>query len=168
MTRELDLGRFVPGRPPVVLLGGLNLVRALGLARIPVIVASEQADTVAMASRYASARLVLPRLEDPAALVGALAAAGERIAAALGARAPLFYGNDDWLGLVQEHRAGLAPHFALLLNPPALADALLDKSRFQGLGESLGLPLPRRIEWDTLGAESDPVLVKPKVKTAWD
>jgi len=51
MSLELDLGRSPPGRPPVLLLGGLNLVRALGLARIPVIVASDQPDAVAMASR---------------------------------------------------------------------------------------------------------------------
>lgn len=168
MTRELDLGRFPAGRPPVLLLGGLNLVRALGLARIPVVVASDQVDAVAMASRYASARLVLPPLEERGEVVAALVGAGARIAAALGARAPLFYGNDDWLGLVQEHRAALAPHFALLLNEPALADALLDKSRFQALGESLGLPLPRRIDWEALQAERGPVLVKPKLKIAWD
>jgi len=168
MSLELDLGRSPPGRPPVLLLGGLNLVRALGLARIPVIVASDQPDAVAMASRYASGRLVLPQLENRRAVVDALLAAGARIAAALGNRAPLFYGNDDWLGLVQDYRAALAPHFALLLNEPEVAGALLDKSRFQALGERLGLPLPRRVDWDALGAERGPVLAKPKVKTAWD
>ncbi|MGQ0544165.1 MAG: carboxylate--amine ligase [Betaproteobacteria bacterium] len=168
MARELELARFAAARPPVVLLGGLNLVRALGLARIPVIVASDQPEAAAMASRYASGRLVLPPLEDRRATAQALAAAGERIAAAIGARPLLFYGNDDWLGLAQEHRAALAPHFALLLNEPAVADALLDKSLFQALGERLGLPLPRRIEWQDLDGEAGAVLVKPKVKTAWE
>jgi len=153
---------------PVVLLGELNIVRALGLAQIPVIIASSERRTPSMASRYCRGVIELPPIAERDAVVEALVRAGRGLAARYGRPVPLFYGNDDWLGLVQEHRAVLAPHFALLLNEPALADALLDKSRFQALGESLGLPLPRRIDWDALDAETTPVLVKPKVKTAWD
>ncbi len=94
--------------------------------------------------------------------------AGRALAARHGAPLPLFYDNDDRLALVQDYRAALAPHFALLLNEPALADALLEKSRFQGLAESCGLPVPRRLDWDRLAAERGPVLVKPRTRTAWD
>lgn len=159
---------MVKAKPPVVLLGGLNIVRALGMAGIPVIIASSQRGTPSMASRYCTATLELPPLAERQALVETLVGAGRRLAAQYGAPVPLFYDNDDRLALVQDCRAALAPHFALLLNEPQLGDALLDKSLFQALAERHGLPVPRRIDWDGLGAEGGPVLVKPKIKTAWD
>ena len=165
---QVDLRRLGPGRPPVLLLGGLNLVRALGLAHIPVIVASPESLTPAMASRFCGGRCALPPLEQREAVVEALVRAGERLARTLGAPVPLFYGDDDYLGLVQDFRAALSPSFALLLNDPALARALLDKSLFQALAEGCGLPVPRRLDRDSLSRFTRPVLVKPKVKTAWD
>ncbi|HEX6294992.1 MAG TPA: ATP-grasp domain-containing protein [Burkholderiales bacterium] len=153
---------------PVVLLGGLNIVRALGLARIPVIVASSDRRTPSMASRYCAGVIELPPIAERDAYVEALARAGRELAARHGKPVPLFYDNDDRLALVQDCRAALAPHFALLLNEPELGDALLDKSRFQALAERVALPVPRRIEWDALDAERGPVLVKPKTRTAWD
>jgi D-aspartate ligase len=153
---------------PVILLGGLNVVRALGLAKIPVLIASSERRTPSMASRFCAGVIELPAFTDRDAVVETLVRAGRRLAADHGAPLPLFYDNDDRLALVQDYRAALAPHFALLLNDPGLGDALLDKSRFQGLAEHRGLPVPRRIDWDALDAESGPVLVKPKVRTAWD
>ena len=149
---------------PVVLLGGLNVVRALGLAGIPVIIASSARRTPSMASRYCSGVIELPPIGDREAVVEALLRAAPRF----GERVPLFYDNDDRLALVQDYRAALAPHYALLLNEPELGEALLEKSRFQEFAERHGLPVPRRIEWQALEAERGPVLVKPKTRTAWD
>ena len=153
---------------PVVLLGGLNVVRALGMAKIPVIIASSQRNTTSMASRYCAAMIELPPFADREAVVDTLVRAGRSLAARHGRPVPLFYDNDDRLALVQDYRAALAPHFALLLNEPALADALLEKSRFQDLAERLGLPVPRRLDWDALEREPGPVLAKPRTRTAWD
>jgi D-aspartate ligase len=149
---------------PVILLGGLNIVRALGQAGIPVLIASSERRTPSMASRHCAGAIELPPLTERDAVVETLIRAGRK----LGCRAPLFYDNDDRLALVQDYRAALAPHFALLLNEPALGEALLDKARFQSLAERQGLPVPRRIAWDALEAEAGPVLIKPKVRTAWD
>jgi D-aspartate ligase len=149
---------------PVVLLGGLNIVRALGLAGIPVVIASSERRTPSMASRYCAGMIELPPIAEREAVVEKLIAAGRRF----GVRIPLFYDNDDRLALVQDFRAALEPHFALLLNEPGLADALLEKARFQDLAERRGLPVPRRLVWETLDAESAAVLVKPKTRTAWD
>jgi predicted ATP-grasp superfamily ATP-dependent carboligase len=155
-------------RVPVVLLGGLNVMRPLGIAGIPVILATSEPDSEAAASRYCAGTIPLPRFSNRLAVVEALVRAGRRLAAEHGAPLPLFCDNDDRLGLVQDHRASLGPHFALLVNRPALADALLDKALFQTLAERHGLPVPRRIEWRALASESGPVLIKPKVKSAWD
>jgi predicted ATP-grasp superfamily ATP-dependent carboligase len=149
---------------PVVLLGGLNVVRALGMAGIPVIIASSKRQRPSMASRYCSGVIELPPIAEREAVVETLVQEAKR----LGARAPLFYDNDDRLSLVQDFRAALAPHYALLLNEPELADALVEKARFQALAERTGLPVPRRFDWETLDGASGPVLAKPKSRTAWD
>jgi len=148
---------------PVVLLGGLNIVRALGMARIPVIIASAGRRLPSMASRYCSGVIELPAIAERAAAVKTLIEETRQFG-----RVPLFYDNDDRLALVQDYRAALAPHFALLLNEPALADALVEKSRFQALAEQHGLPVPRRLDWEQLDAHTGPVLVKPKTRTGWD
>jgi hypothetical protein len=51
MPSVLDLGPagLLPVAPPVVLLGGLDIVRPLGFARIPAIIASLERRTPAMA-----------------------------------------------------------------------------------------------------------------------
>jgi len=149
---------------PVVLLGGLNIVRALGMAGIPVIIASSQRRKPSMASRYCSGVIELPPITERSAVVETLVEKAKKF----GDRIPLFYDNDDRLALVQDYRAALAPQFALLLNEPGLADALVEKARFQALAERTGLPVPRRLDWETLEAERGPVLVKPKTRTGWD
>ena len=153
---------------PAVLLGGLNIVRALGMGGIPVIIAHSERRTPSMASRYCTGVIELPPLAERDAVVETLVRAGRQLAGRHGTRVPLFYDNDDRLALVQDYRDALAQHFALLLNEPALADALLEKSRFQELAEQRSLPVPRRIDYEALGAETGPVLVKPRTRTAWD
>jgi D-aspartate ligase len=149
---------------PVILLGGLNIVRALGQAGIPVVIASSERHTPAMASRYCAGAIELPPFGDREAVVETLIRASRTV----GGRPPLFYDNDDRLALVQDYRAALSPHFALLLNEPELGEVLLDKARFQSLAERHGLPVPRRIDWEALDREDGPVLIKPKMRTAWD
>ena len=144
------------------------MVRALGLGRVPVIVASPRADAPAARSRFALQSIRLPPLEDRATLVGTLLRAGERLSAAAGCRLPLFYSNDDYLSLVHENRDALGRHFALMLNPPEVAQALIDKERFEGFARSRGLRVPRRLDWDELGRWPAPVLVKPKLKIGYD
>jgi len=170
MPSVLDLrpAGLVPVAPPVVLLGGLDIVRPLGFARIPAIIASLERRTEAMASRYCTGTIALPPGAGRDAMVDALVRAGRWLTAQYGAPVPLFYDNDDRLALVQDYRDALGRQFALLLNEPTLADALLDKSRFQALAESRGLPVPRRLAWETLAEETGPVLVKPKVRLGWD
>ncbi len=155
-------------RPPVVLLGGLNVVRALGLAGIPVIVASCEGRKPSMASRYCRGVLDLPPIKHREAVVDALVAEGRKLAREHGMPVPLFYDNDDRLALVQDYRAPLQECFALLLNERSLGEALLEKSRFQEFAEAAGLPVPRNIAFEALARQAGPVLVKPRTRTGWD
>lgn len=162
---------FEPGTVPVLLLGGVNLVRALGLAGIPAVVASCDASEPALASRHCRATALLPPLDHPKAL-NRLLALGEQLHAFAGRRVPLMCGSDDGLKLVCANRARLARHFLLLLNDAPIADSLIDKARFQALAEKAGLPVPREYRWEadgpsSLAAAQGQVLVKPKSKVDW-
>ncbi|HJS37816.1 MAG TPA: hypothetical protein VJ789_06760, partial [Burkholderiales bacterium] len=152
----------------VVLLGGLDLLRPLGYAGIPVIVATPDARDPALDSRYCRGRCLLPTLERREAVIGTLLAVGLRLKRALGCRVPLFYGTDDHLSLIDDAREALQRVYLLLLNPPEVSRALLDKSRFQALARARGLPVPRALDWDELADVGRPVLVKPRVKTGWE
>ena len=164
--KSLHEKHFDPAHPPVMLLGGLNVARALGLAGIPVIVAAARACETALASRYCSGGMKLPPLSERRAAVDALLHAGKRLTAALGKRVPLFYTNDECQRLVQDHRAELGEHYALLLNDAEVADAVIDKDRFQPLAARRGLPIPDSVAWESLEAFARPVLVKPHAKFA--
>lgn len=169
---ELRLQRFNCHRPPVVLLGGISLVRSLGLARIPVIVAAADPDEPALASRYCSAQLPLPSMKEPQAVVDRLVALGEELSAGLGRRVPLMYGSDDALELIYAHRERLQRYFLFLLGDRRVASSLIAKDRFQKLAESRGLPVPASLRWEgtdagSLRAHRGPVLVKPRIKVDW-
>jgi predicted ATP-grasp superfamily ATP-dependent carboligase len=169
---DLPLDRFSRKRPPVVLLGGISLVRSLGLARIPVIVATSDRDEPALASRYCSARVLLPSMKDPQAVVGQLVALGERLSVQLGRRVPLMYGSDDALELIYAHRERLQRYFLFLLSERRVANSLIAKDRFQKLAESRGLPVPASLRWEgtdpgSLRVHAGPVLVKPRIKVDW-
>ena len=162
-----DMRRFNPERPPALLLGGLNLVRALGLGGIPVIVASPQPDWPALASRYTQGRLILPPIERREAFVQTLLAAGEKLAS-LGRKIPLFYGDDDYLNVILENREALERHYTFIVNDPAVARALIEKDEFEAFSQRRGLPVPRTLKWEDLESWYSPVIVKPKVKIGYE
>ena len=166
--RPLDVSAFSASRPPAVLLGGLNVLRALGLAGIPTIVASSQPDAPVLASRYCAAHLALPPAERREAVLETLLAAGALLSRTLGRKVPLFFTSDDSLDLVQAEREALGRHFLMLLNDPEVADALIEKERFGPFARSRGLPVPRALAWDSLAAWQGPVVVKPRSRIAWD
>ena len=170
---DIDFARMSAGRPPVLLLGGLSLLRPLGFARIPVVVASPYACDPALVSRYCSGRCLLPPLANEGAVAEILLSAGDRLTRRLGRRVPLYYGNDDHLHLIYAFRSDLERYFLLLLNDPATGLSLIDKDSFEGLARTRNLPVPKTLAWDGEGehalAEARcPVVVKPRVKLAWD
>lgn len=171
MRTDLDLPLHRLPRTPVLLLGGVNLVRTLGLAGIPAIVASPDPQEPAFSSRYCVGRCLLPPLDHEGA-VDALVRIGDRLAVTYGRRIPLMYGSDESLELLYRHRERLQRYFLFLLNDPEVAEGLLEKDRFQELGESRGLPVAKTLAWDgdhgsSLAAFPGPVVVKPRSKVDW-
>lgn len=158
---------FASGRPPVLLIAGPVLVRTLGIAGIPLIVASSDAAAPAFSSRYCGGRCVLASKDDPDALLCDLLEVGDRLSAQFGRRIPLMYGDDFFFEFIVLHRHPLAERFLFLLPDPPTADALVAKDRFQEFAHERGLPVPRSISWEDLAVTAHPVLAKPRSKARW-
>jgi predicted ATP-grasp superfamily ATP-dependent carboligase len=73
--------------------------------------------------------------------------------------------------MLHAHRGRLDRYFLLLLNEPAVAEALIAKDRFQAFAESHGLPVPRALTWgqgpNAVADHPGPVLIKPRNKHNW-
>ena len=169
---ELPLHRMDRSRLPVVLVGGINLARTLGLAGLPVVVASADPEEPAFSSRYCVGRVRLPPLKGGTQAVDVLVSIGDRIANVFGCRPLLITGSDEGLEVIGAHRERLARYFRFLLSEPEVSEALIAKDRFQSLAVRRGLPVPRALDWEGEGPGSvraaiGPVLVKPKVKFDW-
>ena len=147
-----------------LLLGGLNVLRALGAGGIRATVASPRESEPALSSRYCAGFLQLPPLEERDAATDALLRAAEAAAGPV----PLYYGNDDYLDLVQERRDALQKRYRFIVNDPAVARALIHKQRFAEFALRRGLPVPRELQWQDLERWRGAVLVKPKAKIDWD
>ena len=174
MAHELDLPlhRLDLKHLPVVLMGGINLVRTLGLAGIQAIVVSPDPRDAVFSSRYCVGKCVLPPIEQGEAAVDALVALADKLCNLYGRRVPLMYGSDDALELIYAHRERLQRHFLLLLNDPDIGRALIAKDRFQALSVARGLPVPQELAWEgtghgTLAGTTGPVLIKPSIKVDW-
>ncbi|HXR59532.1 MAG TPA: hypothetical protein VN747_09470 [Burkholderiales bacterium] len=167
---HIDLKRVNPGRPPVLLLGGLNLVRALGFAGIPAIVATSDDHDPALDSLFCSGRLRLPPIgeKNGGLALGALLEAGALLRRVCGHPVPLLYGNDDHLALILAHRERMTRTFLLRLNDPPVAHALLDKVLFERFAQERGLPVPRTLSWDELPLWEGPVIAKHRDKLGWE
>lgn len=170
---EIDLRRFRPERPPVLLLGGLDLLRPLNLAGIGAIVASPDFDDPVFASRHCGGRCLLPSFKNREAVLETVLAVGDTLTSALGRRIPLVYGDDDHLDLICDYRDVLAQRFLLLLNDPDIDRAMMEKGRFEGVARARGIAVPRTYIWGHAGPNAladapGPVVAKPKQKMHWD
>ncbi|TAK52131.1 MAG: hypothetical protein EPO25_14410 [Gammaproteobacteria bacterium] len=154
-------------RPPVLLVAGPVLVRTLGIAGIPLIVAASDATAPEFYSRYCNSRQILAARDQPEALLRDLIAAGDQLVARFGQRLPLMYGDDFMLELVCAHRRLLAERYLFLLPDPDVASALLAKDCFQEFARVRQLPVPRGLCWQELADCGSPVLVKPRSKSDW-
>ena len=115
-------------------VGGFELVRALGIGGIRSIVVGPGSERVRM-SRYAV------RVPDPGP--GELGDVLARVAAMADQPPVLFAEEDEVLLQLSADRDRLAAGFRILLPAHELILKLTDKERFQRLAEELDLPVPR-------------------------
>jgi D-aspartate ligase len=156
-----------PVRPPACVLGDVDLVRALGLARIASTVLAPPGSPV----RYSRhTRAMFPwhnAWEKPEQLVESLVRFGQ----AQPEPPVLFYQEDRTLLLVSRYREQLREGFRFVVPDAELVEQFVDKSRFQQLASRLDLPVPAArvinpgdpLPSDDFGL-SFPIVLKPLVR----
>jgi D-aspartate ligase len=155
LTRAVPpIRRSHPRPSPALVMGDIDLVRALGLAGIPVAFFGVP-DASARFSRHV--RVVLPwidhwRHQDE--LVAALMAFGRSQP-----EPPVLYPQTDAaLLLASRHRDELATAFRLMLADAELIEQLVDKGRFADLAGREDLPVPRAVRLRLQPGQAPPVL----------
>lgn len=160
------------GEALACVMGGMNLIRPLGLAGIACTVVAPPGD-VTRYSRFTRTHLAwedfTERQEDLADML-------VRFGSAQASPPVLFYEEDTRLLFISRNRERLARAFRFVMPDEALVEDLVDKGRFQQLAERLELPVPatRRISPVPGSAPRDlglrfPVVVKPLMRRAsWD
>jgi D-aspartate ligase len=126
-------------RPPAVVLGDTDLVRALGLAGIRSAVVTRP-DRPVYRSRFVEHRIEFAdNWGDPNRLLANVMS----YAASLRDRPPLFYQHDGDLAFVARNGEALRFGTRFVVGDPQLVEQLIDKTRFASLAERIGLPVPR-------------------------
>jgi D-aspartate ligase len=142
----------------------LAVVRALGAAGVPVVVAHYDERDIAHKSRYATAELRTPNPEHHDALfVQALLEAHRRFRGSV-----LIPASDESLVALSRHKQELSEYYAVGCPEWDVTESFIDKARTYALAEACGVRAPRTIvpaaEADLVaGAEQIgfPLLLKP-------
>jgi D-aspartate ligase len=145
------------GEPLGLVMGEVDLVRALGLARIPVAFFGLP-DAPARFSRHV--RVVLPWIDpwrNQDELVAAL------LAFARSQRQPpvLYPETDATLLLASRHRGELSAAFRMMLADSELVERLVDKGRFAALARRHDLPVPHTERLHPEPGQAPPALDLP-------
>jgi D-aspartate ligase len=146
-----------------VVMGDMDLLRPLALAKIPCAVVSRPG-VPTLYSRYAQSRLAWDDYQEG---IDGLLDSLVRFGSAQPAPPVLFYQEDAQVLLISRYRERLAQAFRFVIADAALLEDLLDKSRFQALAERFGLPVPMACCFDPATLEPSelglrfPVLIKP-------
>ncbi len=174
MTGSISLERLPDRRVPAVVAGDLTLVRPHGMADIPVVLATDDPRDVALRSRYVYGHCLVPGFDEAnaRATVSVLVELGARLHERFASKVPLVHGTDHQLELLYRYHRELSEHYLFTLNPEGLAWTLHDKERFYEVAEAAGIQVPRTRKPGNgpehgLADLRDPVLIKPRRKTAW-
>lgn len=150
-----------------VVLGGIDVVTALGLGGIRSTVVSSPADG-ARFSRYATGWRPAPdHWTEAERLVDTLVDLSQGLD-----RPPLYFPTDGDLLVVSRHRDRLAAAYRFALADAHLVEDLVDKARFAALARRLGLPVPPTVvlhpdggtEGPALSDLRPPLIVKPHTR----
>jgi D-aspartate ligase len=152
---------------PAVVMGGVDLVRALGLGGIDSVVAAPPG-TPQRFSRFTRATLDVEHLgEYPERIVDALV----RYGLEQPQPPPLFYDTDGALLLISRNRDRLRSAFRFVVADAPLVEDLVDKSRFQKLAQRFRLPIPAAVVLRPSSQEAPrdlavpfPLIVKPLIR----
>lgn len=154
-----------------VVIGDLNLLRAVGMAGLPAAVVSSKADYAAFNSKYCAGAIVVPSLlSSPDEVTESLLAFGR----AAGEPLDLFYEDDHSLALVSRTRERLEPFYRFRMPEREIVDATVDKVGFTRMSRERDLPVPRTFLAEEMAGVQDvvdrvglPCVLKPSMRKAW-
>jgi D-aspartate ligase len=125
--------------PYACVVGDISLVRALGIRKLPVAVATSEGDAKCLRSRYCRIVVKTPSwFREPEAAVTAIIEWARQQASL----PVLFYQGDHDLVAISRARERLAPHFRFVLPSAELVEDLTDKVRFFALARRHDLLVP--------------------------
>ncbi len=140
--------------PRPVVLGDIDLVRALGLGGLRVDVVAPPHDPARYSRHTHQALPWHDPLRAPESLIRTMLRHAQRQPEP----PPLLFQDDSSLLFVSRHRDRLAQAFRFIVPEADLVEQLVDKARFQRLAASLGLPVPAAELLDPSGVGSAPTL----------
>lgn len=162
------------GEKVAVVIGGLTLVRCLGMEKIPFVAVTatgDQRDHFIRHSRYCKEGFVTadPK-ENPEKVLADLIEVGKRQKT----RSPLYYGKDQDQRLVSENREELSKYFDFLMPDAETMDICLDKAKFSAYCRTHELPIPETFsEEETVERLRNqapwtfPLALKPSSHVTW-
>lgn len=159
--------------PPAIVVGGLSMVRALGMSGVTCVAGVMDEENEVAASRYCIDTFLLPDLKSEDAYIGKLIDIGETLSAKYQSRCPLFYGTDDELLLMYKYRDSLSRYFKFLLSEDSIGRVLMDKTEFARLATEKELTVPRTFDLNRTEDlenlnKSGSCIVKPALGERWD
>ena len=155
-----------------VVVGDINLVRALGLAGLRSAVAKPKRFTSASLSRHCTRRIAVPDVDvDETGFVRALVDYGR----SCHEKPVLFTEGDGDTLAVSRHRNELENYFHLVLPEASIVEATVDKLAFAALAEAKGLPVPasrilhpgQSFADQVLDWKLFPCILKPTLRNGW-
>jgi D-aspartate ligase len=149
---------------PALVTDIVGVVRSLGDAGIPSIVASEYARSATFWSRHCVKSVVVPNLgEEPEKALELLLSVG----ASYPERPPLMTGRESDVALVSRHRDRLSERFRIRIARADFLEALNDKRTFTEFARTHDLPVPR--SWAVKDSKEAvfPCLLKPPTQGDW-
>ena len=149
-------------RPVACVMGGMDIVRPLGIAGIRSCVVAAPGRP----QRYSRFTVAVVDVVDPWRQPERLVESLISFARSRADLPVLFYENDGYLALVSRFRVALSAHFRFVAPDAELVEGLLDKARFIDLATRLDLPVPptRHIPPGLPDLDLDvpyPIIVKP-------
>jgi len=165
--------KYIDEKPPAVIVGALNLVRALGFGEFPVIIATSMANETAFSSKYLDRSYEIPGpTNTPYEFIQSLQAIGNELTPV---RPVLFYNGDADLLAISRNRDVLSNYYRFNMPPPDVVESLVDKSLFFNYMEKYDLPTPKTVligneKFRDTNIVNDfilPVVVKPVSRVGW-
>lgn len=153
--------------PAALVIGDIDLVRAVDLAGIPVMSMAAKHSSAHWSRRTAQFIEAGDSWTSPDEVISSI----ESVARTLESPPVLIYGHDEDVFLLATHGVRLAKSVRFVSADPELALDLSDKSRFIERADSLGLPVPKTLSIhcrDNQPPDANditfPVIAKPAVR----